>query len=82
MGTSGSAEMSGGLTTFYIDGVPKANIQKALMDREGIFLPGSGLNDFACRVSTHFYNTADEVDRVLQVVQHITENRADYASVG
>ena len=82
LGTSGSAEMSGGLTTFYIDGVPKANIQKALMDREGIFLPGSGLNDFACRVSTHFYNTADEVDRVLQVVQHITENRADYASVG
>ena len=82
LGTSGSAEMSGGLTTFYIDGVPKANIQQALMDREGIYLPGSGLNDFACRVSTHFYNTADEVDRVIQVVQHIVENRADYASAG
>ena len=52
------------------------------MDREGIYLPGSGLNDFACRVSTHFYNTADEVDRVIQVVQHIVENRADYASAG
>ena len=82
LGTSGSAEMSGGLTTFYIDGVPKANIQQALMDREGIYLPGSGLNDFSCRVSTHFYNTADEVDRVIQVVQHIVENRADYASAG
>ena len=82
LGTSGSAEMSGGLTTFYIDGVPKANIQQALMDREGIYLPGSGLNDFACRVSTHFYNTADEVDRVIQVVQHIVENRADYVSAG
>tara|TARA_B100000959_G_scaffold228482_1_gene243815 strand:- start:395 stop:1666 length:1272 start_codon:yes stop_codon:yes gene_type:complete len=82
LGTSGSAEMSGGLTTFYIDGVPKANIQQALMDREEIYLPGSGLNDFACRVSTHFYNTADEVDRVIQVIQHIVENRADYARVG
>ena len=82
LGTSGSAEMSGGLTTFYIDGVPKANIQQALMDREGIYLPGSGLNDFSCRVSTHFYNTTDEVDRVIQVVQHIVENRADYVSAG
>ena len=80
VGTSGSAEMSGGLTTFYIDGVPKVNITKALMDREGIYLPGSGLNDFACRVSTHFYNTADEVDRVLAVVRHVASNRAMYST--
>ena len=80
VGTSGSAEMSGGLTTFYIDGVPKANITKALMNRERIYLPGSGLNDFACRVSTHFYNTADEVDRVLAVVRHVAENRAMYST--
>ena len=78
LGTSGSAEMSGGLTTFSIDGVPKANITKALMDRERIYLPGSGWSDFACRVSTHFYNTADEVDRVLAVVRHVAENRARY----
>ena len=80
LGTSGSAEMSGGLTTFSIDGVPKANITTALMDRERIYLPGSGWNDFACRVSTHFYNTADEVDRVLAVVRHVAENRTSYAT--
>lgn len=80
IGTSGSAEMSGGLTTFFIDGIPKANTQKALMDRERIYIPGSSLNDFACRVSTHFYNTPDEVERVLSVVRHIAENRSAYST--
>jgi selenocysteine lyase/cysteine desulfurase len=72
--------MSGGLTTFFIDGIPKTNTQKALMDREHIYIPGSSLNDFACRVSTHFYNTPDEVDRVLSVVRHIAENRSAYST--
>ena len=80
IGTSGSAEMSGGLTTLYIDGVPKANLQKAAMDRERIYFPGSGLNDFACRVSTHFYNTTDQVDRVLDVTRHVAENRSMYST--
>tara|TARA_Y100000031_G_scaffold53437_2_gene61013 strand:- start:996 stop:2306 length:1311 start_codon:yes stop_codon:yes gene_type:complete len=79
IGTSGSAEMSGGLTTFYVDGVPKANMTKALMDRERIYMPGSGLNDFSCRASTHFYNTEDEVDRVLSVVRHVASNRSMYS---
>jgi selenocysteine lyase/cysteine desulfurase len=78
VGTSGAAELSGGLTTFWVDGVPKANLTKALMDRERIYLPGGRLNDYACRCSTHFFNTEDDVDRVLEVVRHVAGNRGMY----
>jgi selenocysteine lyase/cysteine desulfurase len=80
LGTSMAREMSGGLTTLYVEGVPKANIQRAVMERAGTYIVGSGLNDFACRVSTHLYNTPDQVDHVLAAIRHVAENRSQYGS--
>ncbi len=80
LGTSMAREMSGGLTTFYIEGVPKATTHEVAMEQAGTYIVGSGLNDFACRVSTHLYNTLDQVDRLLATIRHIAENRSRYSA--
>lgn len=69
---------SGGLTAFSVTGVPKAALQRAAMEREHIYIVQSKLNDGSCRVSTHFYNTPDEVDRLLTVVRDVAANPAAY----
>lgn len=78
LGTSLAREMSGGLTTFYIDGVPKEATTRVVMERAGIYIVRSGLNDFACRVSTHLYNTPDQVDRLVDAIRHVAENASSY----
>ncbi len=80
LGTSMAREMSGGLTTFYVDGVPKETTTRVLMEREGIYIARSGLNDFACRVSTHLYNMPGEVDRLLEAIRHVADNASTYRS--
>jgi selenocysteine lyase/cysteine desulfurase len=76
--TSMSPELSGGLTTFSIREVPKANVARVLMDKYGIFIPQSGYNNFSCRASTHVYTMASDVDRLLQGLRDISENSAKY----
>jgi isopenicillin-N epimerase len=78
--TSMSTELSGGLTTFSITGVPKANVTRLAMERQGIYIVQSGLNDGSCRVSTHIYTSPDDVDRLLEVVKHIAANASKYTS--
>lgn len=80
IGTSMTPELNGGLTAFYIPGVPKETITKVLMEREQIFIPGSRLNANACRLSTHIYNTPGEVDRALETIRHIATNAAKYTN--
>ena len=78
LGTADSAELSGGLTTFSLDGVPQAAITKACMDMENIFIVRSRFTPNACRVSTHLYNTPREIDRLLGCLQHVAANPGDY----
>lgn len=78
VGTPMSPELSGGLTTLAIEGVPQLTTLKVFMEREDIFIPRSRLNPSAFRISTHIYNSPAEVDRVLAVVKHIAENASKY----
>jgi selenocysteine lyase/cysteine desulfurase len=78
--TSMNNELAGGLTTFSVTGVPKANMIKAAMDRAGIYIVQSGLNEGSCRVSTHIYTSPSDVDRLLEVVKHVAENTSRYTS--
>lgn len=71
-----SAELSGGLTTFSVRDVPKANVLKVLMDKYGVYIPQSGLNSFSCRASTHIYTMPSDVDRLLEGVRYASENSA------
>ena len=79
LGTSMTPELNSSLTTFYIPGV-QGNIAKVLMEREHIYIPGSGLNANACRLSTHIYNTPDEVDRALETIRYIATNVSKYSN--
>jgi selenocysteine lyase/cysteine desulfurase len=78
--TSGSDEMSGGLTTFSVGTVPKANVIRAAMEREGVHITQSGLNAGSCRVSTHIYTSPADVDRLLDVVRYIAQNASKFTS--
>ncbi len=80
LGTSMTPELNGGLTTFHIPGVPKETITKVLMERERIHIPVSRLNANACRLSTHVYNTASEVDRAIDVIRSIASNVSKYST--
>jgi selenocysteine lyase/cysteine desulfurase len=69
-----SADLSGGLTTFSVRDVPKANVLKVLMDKYGVYIPQSGYNEFSCRASTHIYTLPSDVDRLLEGVRYVSEN--------
>lgn len=74
LGTAHSSELSGGLTTFTLEGVPQNAITKAVMDMENIYIVRSSLAPNACRISTHIYNNPSEIDRLLGAIRHIAEN--------
>jgi selenocysteine lyase/cysteine desulfurase len=78
LGTSDAAELSGGLTTFSLAGVPQNAITKAVMDMEGIYIVRSRWTPNACRVSTHIYNKPSQIDRLLGCIRHIAENPGNY----
>jgi kynureninase len=72
--TPRDARRRGGLVTVDPAGpTDAARIERALAER-GILVdhrPGAGL-----RIAAHFYNTADEVDRCLDAIDEILENRS------
>jgi kynureninase len=72
--TPRDARRRGGLVTVDPAGpTDAAKIERALAER-GILVdhrPGAGL-----RIAPHFYNTADEVDRCLDAIDEILENRS------
>src|SRR5207249_11255786 len=90
--TPSSAELTSGVTTFSVHEIPSANIVKAIMELERIHivrLPypvpyylgtgrGAGPVLNAARASTHFYNSPDEVDRLLRAVKQIAANPGKY----
>jgi len=73
--TSEDARFSAGLTAFSIADLPPASIVRAVRDRDHIvirWIEQAGVK--AARVSTHFFNTLDEMDRLLRAVRYLADN--------
>ena len=79
--TSMKPELSAGLTLFSIRDIPMANITKALMDRDRIYIRTMGTGDLnAVRASTHIYNMPHEIERLLDGVRHLATHSSEYMS--
>jgi selenocysteine lyase/cysteine desulfurase len=79
--TSTDPALSAALTLFSIKDIPMANIVKAILDRDRIYIRTMSTGHLnAVRASTHFYNMPEEVDRLLASVRHVAENAADYGA--
>lgn len=79
--TSNDPSLSAALTLFTVREIPMANEQKAIMDRDRIFVRTMGTGNLnGCRVATHLYNMPGDVDRLLDSVKYIAENAGRYMS--
>jgi len=64
-------QMSSGLTTFKVDGVEGKALQNELWKRGKIQPRALGENR-GVRYSTHIYNSEEEIDRTLQIIDELT----------
>jgi selenocysteine lyase/cysteine desulfurase len=79
--TSNDPALSAALTLFSIRDIPMANVQKAIMKRDRIWVRTMGTGNLnGCRVATHLYNMPDEVERLIGSVKYIAENSARFMS--
>jgi selenocysteine lyase/cysteine desulfurase len=79
--TSTDPRLSASLTLFSVRDLKMEAVQKAIMDRDRIFIrtmTTGALN--ACRAATHIYNMPEEVDRLLASVRHVSENASKYVT--
>jgi len=79
--TSSDPRLSAALTVFSIHGVPAQQALKWLAEHERVqirAIKDGGVD--AIRASTHFYNTPQEVDRLLSGVSYLAEHAAQFAS--
>jgi selenocysteine lyase/cysteine desulfurase len=63
-------EMCAGLTTFKVDGVEDRELQDELWMR-GRIQPRALRGGRGVRYSTHIYNSEDEIDRTLQIIEEL-----------
>ena len=63
-------EMCAGLTTFKVDGVEDRELQEELWMR-GRIQPRALRGGRGVRYSTHIYNSEDEIDRTLQIIEEM-----------
>ncbi len=78
--TPTESSLCAGLTSFSLGSIANTRLAQAIRSLAGIYclpMPAGGLD--AVRVSTHFYNTPPEVDRLLEAVREIADNELDYA---
>ena len=61
--------MSCGSSTIGIEGIPGARIREYLRQRYDAYVPGGGNS---VRISTHFFNTFEQADRVLQALKELS----------
>jgi selenocysteine lyase/cysteine desulfurase len=61
--------MSCGSTTVGIEGVPGARISEYLRQKYDTYTPAGGTS---VRISTSFFNTHEEVDRVLKALTELS----------
>jgi len=58
-------EERSGIVTFRVPGVDNATLWRALLNRKAVCTPRSG----GIRVSPHFYNTPEEIDRFFEILR-------------
>jgi len=79
--TSNDPALSSALTLFSIRDIPMANVQKAIMNRDRVWIRTMGTGNLnGCRVATHLYNMPEEVDRLIGSVKYIAENSSRFMS--
>ena len=61
--------MSCGSSTIGIEGMPGARIREYLRQKYDAYVPGGGAS---VRISTHFFNTFEQVDRVLRALKELS----------
>ena len=77
--TSTDRGLSAGLTLFSIRDVPMRNIVDALVGEFRVHIRTMGTGNLnGVRVSTHFYNMPQEVDRLLEGARRIAANSTNY----
>jgi len=67
-------EMCAGLTTFKVGGVEDRKLQDEL-GRRGRIQPRALREGKGVRYSTHIYNSEDEIDRTLQIIEELRSGR-------
>lgn len=65
--------MSAGISTLGIDKVPAPKMREYLRQRYDVYVPGGSDR---IRFSTHYYNTFEQVDRVVQALKELAEGKA------
>jgi L-cysteine/cystine lyase len=62
-------KMSCGSTSLGIEGVPGQRLREHLRQKYDVYVPGGGSS---LRVSTHYFNTFEQVDRVLKAMREVS----------
>lgn len=79
--TSTNAALNAGLTLFSVRDLPMNAIVQGILERDRIYIRTMDTGNLnAVRASTHFYNTPDEVDRLLAAVRYVADHPSDYTS--
>jgi len=79
--TSNDPALSTGLTLFSVRDIPMANVQKAIMSRDRVYIRTMGTGNLnGCRAATHIYNMPEEVDRLTNSVKYVAENATKFMS--
>jgi selenocysteine lyase/cysteine desulfurase len=67
--TPADADLCGNIQVFMLDGLPSPGVVRLLEQQEHIVVRGVTIGETkAIRVSTHLYNTPQQVDRLLGVL--------------
>lgn len=79
--TSNNPALAAGLTLFSVRDIPMANVAKAVMNRDRVYIRTMGTGNLnACRAATHFYNMPEEIDRLINSVKYVAENSTKFMS--
>jgi selenocysteine lyase/cysteine desulfurase len=79
--TSNNPMLSTGLTLFSVRDIPMANVQKAIMSRDRVYIRTMGTGNLnGCRAATHLYNMPEEVDKLINSVKYVAENATKFMS--
>ena len=62
-----------GSTSLGIEGVPGQRLREYLRQKYDVYIPGGGSS---VRVSTHYFNTFEQVERVLKAVRELATGMA------
>jgi selenocysteine lyase/cysteine desulfurase len=77
--TSNDPQFAAGLTAFSVRDVPMENVVKGVMEHSRVWIRTMTTGNLnAVRASTHFYNSPQEVDRLLEGVEYVSKNASRF----